>query len=106
MLRRKAREFSSVAQELSRSTIASLIALTSMRILRSLADSMASGPDKDVGDVATRIMERMVRMPPERHKDAMKPTTAQAEAQRRRREKERNERPASNGRVHKGKSRA
>ena len=40
-------------------------------------------------DVATRIMERMVRMPPKQHKDAQKPTTPQGEAQRRRREKER-----------------
>jgi hypothetical protein len=60
---------------------------------------------KDIGDVATRIMERMVRMPPKPHKDAQKPTTTQGEAQRRRREKERKERPASKGRAHKGKSR-
>jgi hypothetical protein len=40
-------------------------------------------------DIATQIMERMVRLPPKPHKDALKPTTAQAEAQRRRREKER-----------------
>jgi len=52
---------------------------------------------KSTGDVATRIMERMVRMPPKQHKDAPKPTTAQAEAQRRRRENERQERPASSG---------
>jgi len=67
---------------------------------------MVGGPDKDIGgDVATRIMERMVRMPPKQHKDAPKPTTPQGEAQRSRREKERKERPASKGRVHKGKSR-
>jgi len=40
-------------------------------------------------DVATRIMERMVHMPPKQHKDAPKPITPQGEAQRRRREKER-----------------
>jgi hypothetical protein len=40
-------------------------------------------------DIATRIMTAMVRMPPEPHKAAPKPTTRKGEAQRRRREKER-----------------
>jgi hypothetical protein len=44
-------------------------------------------PSKD--DIATQIMSAMVRMPPEHHKDATKPKTAKGDAQRRRREKER-----------------
>jgi hypothetical protein len=52
---------------------------------------MNKTPDQ-ASDIATKIMERMVRMPPEQHKDAMKPGTAQGEAQRRRREKERKDR--------------
>jgi hypothetical protein len=50
-----------------------------------------SGPD-----VATRIMESMVRMPPKAHED-MKLGT-------RKRPKLLKERPASKGRVHKGKA--
>jgi molybdopterin-biosynthesis enzyme MoeA-like protein len=44
-------------------------------------------PSKD--DIATLIMAAMVKMPPEHHKDATKPLTKRAEAQRRRRENER-----------------
>jgi hypothetical protein len=40
-------------------------------------------------DIATRIMTAMVRMPPEPHKAAPKPKTTKGEAQRRRRENER-----------------
>jgi hypothetical protein len=42
-----------------------------------------------VPDVATQIMAAMVKMPPEPHKSATKPTTAKGEAQRRRRQRER-----------------
>jgi hypothetical protein len=49
-------------------------------------------------DIATKIMERMVRMPPKQHKD-MKLGKPRAKAGPK-------ERSASKGRVHKGKSRA
>jgi hypothetical protein len=45
--------------------------------------------DHGTHDVATQIMERMVRLPPKPRKVAPKPTTPQGEAQRRRRENER-----------------
>lgn len=45
--------------------------------------------EKPNGDVATLIMAAMVRMPPEPHKTAPKPTTPKGEAQRRRRAEER-----------------
>jgi hypothetical protein len=51
-----------------------------------------------------RAVDLVIKSPKPR--ELAQPATAQGEAQRRRREKERKERPASNGRIHKGKSRA
>jgi hypothetical protein len=50
-----------------------------------VGNPQATTPD----DIASQIMSAMVRMPPEPHKDAPKPKTAKGEAQRLRREKER-----------------
>ena len=47
------------------------------------------------GDIATQIMTAMIRMPPEPHKDAPKPASRKGEAQRRRRENERQRPPTS-----------
>jgi hypothetical protein len=49
-----------------------------------VGNPQATTPD----DVASQIMSAMVRMPPEPHKAAPKPTTRKGEAQRRRRERE------------------
>ena len=57
-----------------------------------MGDRDASNPLAGVSDEERRIMERLLRMRPEPHKDAPKPTGARANAQRRRRQKER-ERP-------------
>lgn len=56
---------------------------------RLMAGNPKSVDNQQTPDIATRIMERMVRMPPKPHKVAPKPATPQGEAQRRRREKER-----------------
>jgi hypothetical protein len=45
--------------------------------------------EKPRDDIATKIMAAMVRMPPTPHKAAPKPATPKGEAQRRRRENER-----------------
>ena len=54
-----------------------------------------SGPLTNLPQRDLEIMARLLRMSPEPQKDAPKASTAQGEAQRRRREKERDERPAS-----------
>lgn len=48
----------------------------------------ASAPLTGVSDEERRIMERLLRMPPEPHNAAPKPSGARADAQRRRRERE------------------
>ena len=58
-----------------------------------MGDQDSSNPLAGVSEEERRIMERLLRMPPEPHKAAPKPTGARADAQRRRREKER-ERPS------------
>jgi hypothetical protein len=54
-----------------------------------MGDQDMGDPLAGVSDEERRIMERLLRMPPEPHKDAPKPTGARAEGQRRRRLKER-----------------
>ena len=58
-----------------------------------MPDQTAKDPLTGISEDERRIMERLLRMHPEPHKDVPKPTGARAEAQRRRREKER-ERPS------------
>jgi hypothetical protein len=65
-----------------------------------------TGPLTDLPKREREIMARLLRMSPELQRDSPKPLTPKGIAQRRRRENERKERPASKGRVHKGKSRA
>jgi hypothetical protein len=60
-------------------------------------------PDQGEPDVATRIMERMVCMPPKQHKD-MKLGKGKAKSSKNF-GGEHKLRPASKGRVHKGKAR-
>ncbi|MGH6837299.1 MAG: hypothetical protein ACREDT_00560 [Methylocella sp.] len=54
-----------------------------------MAAKSKTSDQENIPDIATRIMERMVRMPPRPHKVAPRLLTPQGEAQRRRREKER-----------------
>jgi hypothetical protein len=54
-----------------------------------MSDLHGRNPLAGVSDEERRIMERLLRMRPEPHKDTPKPTGARADAQRRRREKER-----------------
>jgi hypothetical protein len=51
-------------------------------------DQTVRNPLAGVSDEEQRIMERLLRMHPEPHKDAPKPTGTRADAQRRRRERE------------------
>jgi hypothetical protein len=59
---------------------------------RKIRNSLAGISDRDQG-----IMARLLRMPPEQQKAAPKPTTAQGDAQRRRREKERHQPTEASG---------
>jgi hypothetical protein len=54
-----------------------------------MAETPPKSPLDGLSADARRVMERLLRMPPEPQKDAPKPRNPRAEAQRRRRERER-----------------
>jgi hypothetical protein len=54
-----------------------------------MSDTDRLDPLASISEREREIMARLLRMPPERQKATAKPTTPQGDAQRRRREKER-----------------
>ena len=59
-----------------------------------MSDKDTGGPLAGVSEDEWRIMERLLRMPPEPHRDSPRPSGTRAEAQRRRRQRERERHPS------------